>query len=323
MRAIVQTEYGSADVLALAEIDRPVIGATDVLVQVRAAGVSRGTWHIMTGKPYPVRLAGYGVRAPKNPVPDAAVAGVVVAAGSDVSRFGPGDEVFGMGRGGYAEYAAAPEDKLVRKPPSLTFEQAAALPDSGPTALLGLRDVGRLAAGQQVLITGASGGVGTYAVQIAKALGATVTGVCSTAKVDLVRSLGADRVVDYTSTDFTAGPERYDLILDIGGNAPLRRVRRVLTPRGTLVIAGGETGGRWLGGTDRLARAKALSLFVGQRLTTFIATEHHAPLQALTELVGSGRVVPVIERSYPLSDLPEAVRHLEAGRARGKLVITL
>ena len=323
MRAIVQREYGTADVFSVGEIDRPVTGAGDVLVQVRAAGLDRGTWHLMAGLPYAVRVMGYGLRAPKTAVPGLDVAGLVVAVGSDVTRFRPGDEVFGIGKGSFAEFAAAREDKLALKPSKLTFEQAAAVPVSGLTALKGLCDVGHLEAGQNVLIIGASGGVGTFAVQIAKALGAEVTGVCSTGKIDLVRSIGADHVIDYTKDDFANFEQRYDLILDIGGNSTLSRLRRALTPRGTLVIAGGEEGGRWFGGFDRQLRALAMSPFVGHRLTTFAASEHYSGLERLKKLVDEGRLVPVIERTYPLSDVPKAMRHLEGGHARGKLVITL
>jgi NADPH:quinone reductase-like Zn-dependent oxidoreductase len=322
MRAIVQRAYGPADVLHLAEIDRPAIGAGDVLVEVRAAGLDRGTWHLMTGLPYVGRLA-FGLRAPKATVPGLDVAGVVVAVGGDVTRFQPGDAVFGVAKGSFAEYAAAREDKLAAKPSRLTFEQAAALGVSGLTALRGLCDVGRLEAGQHVLVIGASGGVGTYAVQIAKAHGATVTGVCSTGKVDLVTELGADHVIDYTRDDFAAGGERYDLILDIAGNAPLARLRRVLAPRGTLVLTGGEDGGRWFGGLERQLRALVVSPFVRQRLTSFISRERHADLERLAVLADDGRVVPVIERTYPLADAPAAMRHLAAGQARGKLVITI
>ncbi len=322
MRAIVQHGYGTADVLSVGEIERPVPGAGEVLVQVRAASVDRGTWHLMAGMPYAVRLVS-GLRAPKRAVPGLAVAGVVVEIGSDVTRFGPGDEVFGISNGSLAEFATAREVKLARKPANLTFEQSAAMPVSAPTALQGLSDVGRLEAGQRVLVIGASGGVGTFAVQIAKALGAEVTGVCSTGKIDLVRSIGADHVIDYTNSDYADGAQKYDLILDIAGNSSLSRLRRALARRGTLVIAGGEEGGRWFGGTDRQLRALALSPFVGQRLTTFIAKEHFASLERLTKLAEDGQLVPVIEQTYPLSDTPKAMRHLEAGNARGKLVITV
>lgn len=323
MRAIVQHEYGSAGVLSVEEVDRPVIGAGEVLVHVRAAGLDRGTWHLTAGLPYAVRLAGYGLRAPKNPVPGSDVAGIVGAVGADVTRFHPGDEVFGIAKGSFAEFAAAREDKLARKPSNLTFEQAAAVPVSGLTALQALSDKGGLEAGQHVLVIGASGGVGTFAVQIAKALGATVTGVCSTAKVDMVRSIGADHVLDYTVDDYATGDQRYDLILDIGGNSSLARLRRALTAHGTLVITGGENGGRWLGGFDRQLRALALSPFIGQRLTTFVCKEHFAGLERLTELIENGRVDPQIERTYPLGEVPLAMGHLTGGQARGKLVIAI
>jgi NADPH:quinone reductase-like Zn-dependent oxidoreductase len=323
MRAILQTRYGTADTLSTGEIDRPVIGSGEVLVEVRAAGLDRGTWHLMAGLPYAVRLMGFGLRAPKNPVPGFDVAGVVVAVGAGVTRFEPGDEVFGIGRGSFAEFTAAREDKLARKPSKLTFEQAAALSISGLTALQGVADAGRVQAGQRVLIIGASGGVGTYAVQVAKALGAEVTGVCSTSKVELVRSIGADHVVDYTSEDFAAAGETYDVILDFAGNASLARLRRALTATGTLVIGGGEDGGRWLGGNDRQLRALAMSPFVRQRLTTFACKEHFSGLERLTTLVDDGQLVPVIERTFALSEMPDAMRHLASGNARGKLVITL
>lgn len=323
MKAIVQDTYGSADALELRDIGKPEIAAGEVLVRVHAAGVDRGAWHLMTGLPYPVRLAGYGLRAPKIPVPGTNMAGVVEAVGHEVTRFQPGDEVFGIGKGTFAEYARAPENKLAPKPANLTFEQAAAVPVSGLTALQGLRDHGRVQPGQTVLITGASGGVGTFAVQLAAAFGAQVTGVCSTTKVDLVRSIGAGQVIDYTREDFADGKQRYDVILDIGGNPSLSRLRRALTPKGTLVIAGGETRGRWLGGTDRQLRALLLSRFVDQKLTTFICRENHEDLLVLTELIEAGRITPVIDRSYPLSEAPKAIRYLEQGHARGKVVITV
>jgi NADPH:quinone reductase-like Zn-dependent oxidoreductase len=321
MRAIVQRRYGSADTLSAGEVARPAIGPADVLVEVRAAGLDRGTWHLMAGLPYAVRLMGFGVRAPKNPVPGFDVAGIVAAVGADVTRFAAGDEVFGIGRGSFAEFTAAREDKLALKPAELSFEQAAALPISGLTALRGLTDAGRLQAGQRVLVIGASGGVGTHAVQIAKALGAEVTGVASTSKLDLVRSIGADHVVDYTCEDFAAGAPAYDLILDLGGNSSLSRLRRALAPAGTLVIGGGEEGGRWLGGVDRQLRALALSRVVGQRLTTFVNKEHFSGLERLARLVDDGGLVPVVERTFALSEMPDAMRHLASGRARGKLVI--
>jgi NADPH:quinone reductase-like Zn-dependent oxidoreductase len=323
MKAIVHHKYGSPDVLELRDIDKPEIGDDEVLVGVHAAGMDRGVWHVMTGLPYPIRLAGYGLRAPKTAVIGSDVAGVVEAVGKNVTRFQPGDEVFGIGKGSYAEYVCAREDKLAHKPANLTFEQAAVVAISGLTALQGLRDHGRVEPEQKVLVIGASGGVGTYAVQIAKAFGAQITGVCSTTKVDMVRSLGADHVIDYTRDDFAEGEKRYDLILDIGGNSSLARLRRALTPKGTLVITGGETDGRWLGGTDRQIRALVLSPFVGQKLGTFVCSENHEDMIVLKELIESGKVTPVIDRTYSLSEVPEAIRYLEEGHARGKVVITL
>ncbi|MGH3330044.1 MAG: NAD(P)-dependent alcohol dehydrogenase [Nocardioidaceae bacterium] len=323
MKAIVQDTYGSTDVLELRDIDMPEIADDEVLVRVQAAGVDRGVWHLMTGLPYPIRLAGYGLRAPKNPVPGMDVAGVVEAVGKAVTRFQPGDEVFGIAKGSYAEYARAREDRIAPKPANLTFEQAAVVAISGVTALQGLRDHGRVAAGQKVLVIGASGGVGSYAVQLAKAFGAEVTAVCSTSKVDMVRSLGADRVIDYTRDDFADGEQRYDVILDIGGNSSLSRLRRALEPKGTLVITGGETGGRWLGGYDRQLRALVLSRFVHQQLTTFVSSEDHEDMIVLRELIEAGKVRPVIDRTYALTDAPQAIRYVEEGRARGKVVITV
>ena len=323
MKAIVQDTYGSTDVLELRDIDKPEIADDEVLVRVHAAGVDRGVWHAMTGLPYPIRLAGYGLRAPKTPVPGMDMAGVVEAVGNNVTRFQPGDEVFGIGKGAFAEYARAPENKLAPKPANLSFEQAAAVAISGLTALQGLRDHGRVEPGQKVLIIGASGGVGTFAVQLANAFGAEVTAVCSTTKVDMVRSLGADHVIDYTRDDFAAGEQRYDVILDIGGNSSLSRLRRALVPKGTLVIAGGETGGRWLGGTDRQLRALLLSRFVDQKLTTFICSENHEDMIVLKELIEAGKVTPVIDRTYPLTEAPQAIRYLEQGHARGKVVINV
>jgi NADPH:quinone reductase-like Zn-dependent oxidoreductase len=323
MKAIVRDTYGSTDVLELRDIDKPEIADDEVLVRVQAAGVDRGVWHVMAGLPYPIRLAGYGLRAPKNPVLGMDLAGVVAAVGKHVTRFQPGDEVFGIGKGSYAEYARASENKLAPVPTNLTFEQAAVVAVSGLPALQGLRNHGQVEPGQHVLIIGASGGVGTYAVQLAKAFGAEVTGVCSAAKVDLVRSLGADHVIDYTRGDFAAGEQRYDVILDIGGNASLSRLRQALDPKGTLVITGGETGGRWLGGSDRQVRALVLSRFVDQKLTTFISSENHDDLIVLTELIEAGKVTPVIDRAYPLSEVGKAIRYVEEGHARGKVVITV
>jgi len=329
MKAIVQDTYGPADALELRDIDPPRIAegddtaATDVIVRVHASGVERGVWHVMTGLPYPVRLAGYGLRAPKTPVPGRELAGVVEAVGSGVTRFKVGDEVFGLGRGAFAELARASEDLLALKPASLTFVQAAAVGISAMTALQALRDHGRVAAGQHVLVIGASGGVGTFAVQLAKAFGAEVTGVCSGPKVDLVRELGADHVVDYSREDVTAGDQRYDLVLDTGGNMPLSRLRRVLTPEGTLVIVGGETGGRWLGGADRQVRALIVSRFVSQKLGSFICRENHEDLLVLSELVEAGKVTPLIDRTYALGEAAKAIDYLTEGHARGKVVVTV
>ena len=322
MKAIVRDRYGSADVLELRDVERPLVGDDDVVVRVRAAGVDQGVWHVMAGLPYPIRVAGFGLRAPKNPVLGADVAGVVQAVGKEVSGFRPGDEVFGIAKGSYAEYALASEDRLAPKPANLTFEQAAVVAISGLTALQALRDHARVGPDQKVLIVGASGGVGTYAVQVAKAFGAHVTGVCSTAKADLVRSLGADHVIDYMLEDFADGQQRYEVILDVGGNASLSRLRRALTPKGTLVIVGGETDGRWLGGTDRQLRALVLSRFVGQKLGTFVSRENHGDLMVLKELIEAGQVIPVVDRAYPLSDVPDAIRYMREGHARGKVVIT-
>jgi NADPH:quinone reductase-like Zn-dependent oxidoreductase len=322
MKAIVQDEYGEAqDVLRLEEIDRPVIGDDEVLLRVHAAGVDRGVWHFMAGLPYPIRLAGF--RAPKTRVRGREVAGRVEAVGKGVTTLRAGDEVFGIGEGSFAEYARATQDKLAPKPKNLTFEQAAAVGVSALTALQGLRDHAHLQPGQQVLVIGASGGVGTFAVQIAKAFGADVTGVCSTTKVDMVRSLGADHVIDYTLEDVADAGQRYDVILDTGGNRSLTHLRGALTPRGTLVLVGGETDGRWLGGTDRVLRALLLSPFVGQKLNAFICSENAQDLIALTELIESGTVTPVIDRTYPLSETPAAIQYMQEGHTRGKVVINV
>jgi NADPH:quinone reductase-like Zn-dependent oxidoreductase len=325
MRAIVQHRYGpeAADVLRLSQIDRPSIGDDEVLVRVHAASVDRGTWHIMAGLPYPIRLAGFGLRRPKYANPGRNLAGTVEAVGAGITTFTPGDEVYGMATSTFAEYATARPATLAPKPATLSFDEAAAVPVSGSTALQAVRDHGRVQAGEKVLITGASGGVGTFAVQIAKAFGAEVTGVCSTSKMDVVRSLGADHVIDYTREDFADGGPRFDVVLDIGGNAPLSRLRRALTPRGRLVIVGGETDGRLLGGSDRQIRALVVSPFVRQRLGTFVAKETAADLIALTELVDAGKVAPVIDRTYPLAEAPAAIRRMQDGKARGKLVVAV
>ncbi len=325
MRAVVQDRYGEAeDVLREEQIHRPELGDGEVLVRVHAAGVDRGVWHLMTGLAYPVRLAGYGVRAPKTRVRGSDLAGVVEAVGTDVTTLHPGDAVFGYGIGSFAEYAAAPEAKLARKPENLTFVQAAAAPVSGLTALQALRDHAQVRPGQRVLVIGASGGVGTFAVQIAKAFGAEVTGVCSTAKIDLVRSIGADHVIDYQTDDaLTCGDQRYDVVLDTGGHRSLRQLRRALTSQGTLVLVGSETGGRWLGGMDRLLRAMWLSPFVGQQLRGFMNSENAADLVVLADLIESGAVTPAVDRTYPLGEAPAAVARVRDGQARGKVVIDL
>lgn len=325
MKAIVQDEYGTApeEALRLEEIARPAMAADEILVRVHAASVDRGTWHQMTGLPYPIRLAGFGLRRPKALNPGRSLAGTVESVGQNVTEFEPGDEVYGTCDGSFAEYARARASTLAPKPANLSFEQAAAVPVSALTALQAVRDHAKVQAGQKVLIIGASGGVGTFAVQIAKAFGAEVTGVCSTAKTDLVRSIGADHVIDYTRDDFAGGSRRYDVILDIGGNRRLSHLRRALTPRGRLVIVGGENGGRWLGGTDRQLRALLLSPLVSQKLGTFIASENAVDLEVLRVLIESGKLAPAIDRTYPLSETPAAISYLFQGRARGKVVITI
>jgi NADPH:quinone reductase-like Zn-dependent oxidoreductase len=325
MQSIIQYTYGTApeDVLRLARIARPVIADDEILVRVAAASVDRGTWHVMAGLAYPIRLAGFGLRRPKGPNPGRSVAGTVESAGKDVTEFSPGDEVYGICDGSFAQYARARASKLAPKPANLSFEQAAAVPVSALTALQAVRDKGRVEAGQNVLIIGASGGVGTFAVQIAKAFGAEVTGVCSTAKMDLVHSIGADHVIDYMREDFADGQRSYDVIVEIGGNHRLSHLRRALTPRGRLVIVGGETGGRWLDGTDRLLRAYLLSPLVSQKLGGFIASENSADLRVLRDLIESGKITPAIDETYPLSQTPAAIRHVQEGRARGKVVITM
>lgn len=323
MKAIVQDRYGSPDVLELREIDRPVMGDDDLLVRVHAAAVDPGVWHLMTGLPYLARVMGFGFRRPKVRVRGMDVAGRVEAVGGNVTRFKPGDEVFGTCDGAFAEYASARQDSFAPKPANLTFEQAAAVPVSACTALKGLREAGRVQPGQKVLIIGAGGGVGTFAVQLAKAFGAEVTGVCGTTKADLVRSIGADDVIDYTREDFADRARHYDLILDTAGNRPLSHLRRALTPRGTLVIVGGERGGRWIGGNDRQLRALMLAPFVGQRLRGLFSMPCAEDLRLLRELIEAGKITPVIDRTYPLGEVPEAIRYLEKGHTRGKVVITV
>lgn len=324
MKAVVQDVYGSADTLRLADVERPVIGDGEVLVSVRAAGVDPGVWHLMTGLPYLFRL-GFGVRRPKVPVRGRDLAGVVEAVGSSVTRFRPGDEVYGVTAfGSFAEFARSRERDLARKPTSLTFEQAAAVPVSGTTALVGLRDVGQVEPGQQVLVIGAAGGVGSFAVQLACAFGAKVTAVCSTAKADLVRTLGADDVIDYSREEVDARGPTFDLILDTAGRRPLSVLRRALTPNGTLAIVGGEGGNRWIGGFDRqILWAPLRSAFSSQRLRGVVAEERLDDLEYLTTLIEEGKVLPVIDRTFSLADAPDAIRYLAGGHPAGKVVITV
>jgi NADPH:quinone reductase-like Zn-dependent oxidoreductase len=320
MRAVVGRSYGSPDLLTVETLDRPTVSDGDVLIRIRAAGLDQGVWHTVTGLPYGIRAAGFGLRAPKNPVPGIDIAGTVVAVGRDVRRFRVGDAVFGTGIGGYAEYAAAPEGRVVAKPANVSLEQAAATPSSATAALQALRDIGRVRAGQRVLVIGAGGGVGTFAVQLAAAMEAEVTGVCSTSKVDLVRSIGAHDVIDYTREDITDRPHRFDVVIDAGGDRSIARLRRALRPAGTLVIVGGEGGGRVLG-LSRQLQAIALSPFVRQRLGVVFSRPRTEDLELLAGMLADGRLVPVVDRTFTLHEVPAAIRHLRAGRARGKLVI--
>ena len=324
MKAIVQERYGTADVLEFRDIEEPAVRDDDVLIRVRAAGCGPDVWHFMAGMPYIAR-ASIGLRGPKVPVRGWDVAGTVEAVGANVTRFAPGDEVMGTAeQGSFAELASTPADKLVAKPASLTFEEAAALPISGVTALRAVRDEGMVRAGQRVLVVGASGGVGSLAVQVAKGFGATVTGVCSTGKTDLVRSLGADEVIDYTREDFTDGSRRWDLIVDTAGRRSLSTLRRALTEKGTLVIVGGDGGGQWTGGFFRgMLRAPLVSLFVGQRLRGLATKIEQDDLVTLTQLVEAGTLAPIIDRTYPLIEAPDAISYLAQGHAAGKIVITV
>lgn len=320
--AVVQRQYGGTEQLHLAEVPMPTPGPTEVLVRVQAAGVDRGTWHLMTGLPYAVRL-GFGLRRPKHPIPGRDVAGVVVALGAQVRDVQVGDEIMGTADGSFAEYAVVPDARLTRKPARLSMEQAAVLPISGLTALQAVRDAGRVQPGQHVLVLGASGGVGSYAVQIASALGAVVTGVASGAKADLVRDLGATHVLDYARDDISGDGARYDVIIDTGGNRPIAKLRRALTSTGTLVIVGGETDGRWLGGAQRQLGALARSPFVGQRLTALLSSENGEDLAALARLVDEGSLTPALERTYALHEAGKALDHLAAGHVRGKVALTV
>ena len=322
MKAIVQERYGSPDVLELREIDEPAVGDPDVLVRVRAAGLHAGDPFLLTGVPYVVRLA-FGLRKPRHGVPGRDVAGVVEAVGKEVTQFRPGDEVFGWCTTGVlAEYACAKESNFARKPANITFEQSAAVTVSATTALQALRDKGEVQSGHKVLIVGASGGVGTFAVQIAKSLGAEVTGVCSTRNVELVRSIGADHVIDYTKEDFTQSEQRYDVILDNAETHSLSECRRVLAPKGTYIPNRGS-GGRWIGPLGRIAKARVISLFVRQKLHPFLSKENNEDLVQLKELLESGKVTPVIDRTYALSESAEALAYVGEGHARGKVVIAV
>lgn len=320
MKALTQDRYGSADVLEFRDVERPVPRAGQVLVRVHAAGVDRGAWHFMTGEPYLMRILGFGLRAPSVAVPGTNFAGVVEAVGPGVTEFASGEQVYGATRGTFAEYAVAPVDKVAPKPARLSFEQAAVLPYPTFVAMQGLRDHGRLQPGEQVLVVGASGAVGTIAVQVAVASGASVTGVCSGQHVAMVRALGADDVVDYTKDDFADGSRRFDLVIDIGGRTPVARLRRALTRTGRLVILGGE-GDRWIGGIQRQLWATLLSPFVPQRLTSFVVRENARELVRMNELVAEGKVMPVVGSTFPLADGAAAVAAFETGSSSGRIVI--
>jgi NADPH:quinone reductase-like Zn-dependent oxidoreductase len=323
MKAIIQDNYGSAEVLELRDVEKPRPGDDELLIRVHAAGLDPGVWHLMTGRPYLVRLMGFGLRKPKIRIRGTDVAETVEVAGRNVTQLKEGDPVYGTCDGSFAEYACARAERLAPKPANLSFEQAAAVPVSGMTALSGLRDAGKLQPEQKVLIIGAAGGVGSYAVQLAKAFGAVVTGVCSTSKAELVREIGADEVIDYTREDFTEGTRQFDLILDTAGRRPLWQLRRALTPQGTLVIVGGEGGDRWLGGFQRQIFAPVRALFTEQKMLGLISKERQQDLLTLKDLIEAGKLTPVIDRTYPLREAPQAIRYLEQGHARGKVVLTV
>ena len=324
MKAIAYEAFGSADVLELKEVRKPDVEPDGVLVRVRAASANPYDWHVMRGVPYVARLMGVGLRKPKDSVLGTDVAGEVEAVGNAVTRFRPGDEVFGfVGSGGFAEYVSASEKLLAVKPANLSFQQAATVPLAAVTALQGLRDAGEIRSRQKVLIVGASGGVGTFAVQIAKWYGADVTGVCSTRNLEMVHSIGADRVIDYTREDFTRSGQKYDLIFQLAGTAPPSACRRVLTPKGRLVLSSGDSPGRVIGPVGRIIKAVLLSPFIGQTLRPFVAKPSSDDLQFLRELIEAGSVTPVIDRTYPLSESADAIRYLETGRAQGKVVISV
>jgi NADPH:quinone reductase-like Zn-dependent oxidoreductase len=319
LKAIVQDTYGAPDVLQLREVDRPVAHDDEVLVRVHAAAVNIGDWHLMRGVPYVMRIV-TGLRRPRREIPGLDLAGQIEATGPGVQQLRPGDEVFGWCTGAFAEYACTAESHLLPKPANLTFEQSAAVGDSAFTALAAVRDHGRVQPGHRVLINGASGGVGTFAVQIAKSFGANVTAVCSTRNLDLVRSIGADQVIDYTKEDFTQADERYDVMLDLVGSRSLAECRRALTPRGTYVVVGVKDLGRWFG-LARQLRALVLSPFVRQRMRVFVAKHSQQDLAVLKRLVEAGKIAPVIDRCYTLSDVPRALQYQGEGHAQGKIVI--
>ena len=322
MKAIIATKYGSPDVLELREVEKPTPKPNEVLVKIEAAAVNAGDWHLLRADPFLIRFM-YGLTAPKHPILGSDMAGTVEAVGTDVTQFQPGDEVFGdlsgSGFGAFAEYATAPENRLAHKPAGLTFEEAAAVPVAAVTALQALRDHGQIAPGKKVLINGASGGVGTYAVQIAKALGAEVTGVCSTGKMEMVRSLGADHVIDYTQEDFTKNGQRYDLILAANGYQPLSAYERALSPQGIYVMSGGATAQMF----QAMLLGPLKSKKEGKQMGNLLVKPTQADLLFMKELLEAGKVVPVIDRRYPLSQVPDAIRYLEAGHAKGKVVISL
>jgi len=322
VKAVVQDRYGDADVLVVRDIEEPVPAAGEVLIRVRAAGVDPGAWHLMTGLPYLVRL-GFGLRAPKVRVRGRDVAGTVQSVGQGVTELTPGDEVYGTVEGSFAELACASATRFATKPGNLTFEQAAAVPISGMTALVAVRDRGKVRPGQHVLVVGAGGGVGSFAVQMAKALGAQVTGVCSTSKAELVRGLGADDVIDYTREDFADGTQQYDVVIDTAGRRPLSTLRPALADDGVLVIVGGEGGGRWLGGFQRQLAAPLRSIGRSQKLVGLMYRESQDLLLELTDLIAAGKVRPVIDRNYPLDEAADAIRYLEQGHAAGKVVLTV
>jgi NADPH:quinone reductase-like Zn-dependent oxidoreductase len=322
MKAIVQDTYGTSEVLEVRDIDRPDVGEDQVLVRVEAAGVNPADWAVMNGLPYVARPV-YGLRRPKNPVRGTDVAGVIEAVGSNVTSFQPGDEVFGSADGSYAEYAVAAEERLAPKPAHLSFEQAGALPMAGLVALQAIRDHGDVRAGQQVLINGASGGIGHLAVQIAHSLGAHVTGVCSTRNLELVRSLGADQVIDYTQHDFAQGGQRYDFVLDNVADRSMSELRHVLTPNGTLIPNGGGFDNRWFANGGRVIHAHILKRTSSHRVRPFLVSNRTTYLAALSELVEAGSLTPVIDRAHPLTEAPQAIAYVGEGHTAGKVIITI